>query len=66
MQQAGPSSIQVIPKPVASNGNKENCGGYDCEFVEPPPDLVQMECPICLMILKSHVLSTASVEKRSA
>ena len=25
-------------------------GGYDCEFVTPQPDVVQTECPICLMI----------------
>ena len=27
-------------------------GGYDCEFVKPPPDAFQTECPICLQILK--------------
>ena len=27
-------------------------GGYDCEFVNPPPDAIQAECPICLQILK--------------
>ena len=27
-------------------------GGYDCEFVNPPPDAFQAECPICLQILK--------------
>ena len=27
-------------------------GGYDCEFVTPPPDAFQVECLICLQILK--------------
>ena len=27
-------------------------GGYHCEFVNPPPDAFQAECPICLQILK--------------
>ena len=26
--------------------------GYDCEFVENPPKIVQSECPICLQILR--------------
>ena len=31
---------------------KETFGGYDCEFVEPPPSAFQMECPICHLILR--------------
>ena len=31
-------------------------GGYDCEFVETPPPAIQMECPICLHILKEPCL----------
>ena len=30
----------------------ETFGGYDCEFVEPPPSVFQMECPICHLILR--------------
>ena len=26
-------------------------GGYDCEFVESPPKIVQSECPVCLLVL---------------
>ena len=26
--------------------------GYDCEFVERPPKVVQCECPVCLLILR--------------
>ena len=29
-----------------------NRGGYDCEFVTPPPDAFQTECPVCLQIPK--------------
>ena len=31
-------------------------GGYDCEFVTPPPDAFQAECPICLQVLKEPCL----------
>ena len=27
-------------------------GGYDCEFVETPPKVVQSECPVCLQIIQ--------------
>ena len=27
-------------------------GGYDCEFVETPPKVVQTECPVCLQIIQ--------------
>ena len=33
-----------------------NHDGYDCEFVEPPPEAVQTECPVCLLILKEPCL----------
>ena len=26
-------------------------GGFDCEFVESPPKIVQSECPVCLLVL---------------
>ena len=31
-------------------------GGYDCEFVEPPPAAFQTECPICLHVLREPCL----------
>ena len=40
--------LPVVP-PVTK---RENRGGYDCEFVTPPPDAIQTECPVCLMIPK--------------
>ena len=27
-------------------------GGYDCEFVEKPPKVVQSECPVCLQTIR--------------
>lgn len=27
-------------------------GGYDCEFVEKPPKIVQSDCPVCLQIIR--------------
>ena len=34
----------------------ENRGGYDCEFVNPPLEAFQTECPVCLQILKEPCL----------
>ena len=31
-------------------------GGYDCEFVTPPPEANQTECPVCLQILREPCL----------
>ena len=31
-------------------------GGYSCEFVEKPPAAVQVECPVCLQILREPYL----------
>ena len=38
------------------SGLKEMFGGYDCEFVEPPPSVFQTECPICHLILREPFL----------
>ena len=27
-------------------------GGYDCEYIEQPPQYLQSECPICLVVLR--------------
>jgi len=27
-------------------------GGYDCDFVEPPPSVLQTQCPICHLTLR--------------
>ena len=33
-------------------------GGFDCEFVEKPPKLVQSECPVCLLVLREPYQAT--------
>ena len=30
----------------------ENVMGFDCEFLEPPPEILQSRCPICLQIIR--------------
>ena len=37
---------------------KETYGGYDCEFIEPPPSAYQTECPICHLIVCDPYEST--------
>ena len=41
---------------VGCGRNEENHGGHDCNFVEPPPEAFQTDCPICLLILKEPCL----------
>ena len=36
--------------------NKESRGGHSCEFVDPPPNGLQTDCPVCLLILKEPCL----------
>ena len=40
-----------------------NRGGYDCEFVTPPPDAFQTECPVCLQIPKEPCLISCKCGK---
>ena len=43
---------QRQPQPGTQPDNAENRGGFDCEFVERPPEhLLQSECPVCLQII---------------
>ena len=32
--------------------------GFDCEFVEPPPKVIQTNCPICLLVLREPYQAT--------
>ena len=43
---------QRQPQPGAQPDKAENRGGFDCEFVEQPPDIFQSECPVCLQIIR--------------
>ena len=47
---------QLPPSAVRRDRKEENRGGYDCDFVEPPPEAFQTECPVCLLILKEPCL----------
>ena len=55
------STRQNLTKP---DKDEENRGGYDCEFVEPPPPAFQTECPICLHILKEPCLISCKCGKK--
>ena len=38
--------------------DKVDLTGYACEFVTPPPSVLQVECPICLQVLREPHLIT--------
>ena len=40
----------------AEMANTDELGGYSCEFVKQPPVEVQVECPVCLQILREPYL----------
>ena len=54
--ETGQSCPQPLPRALPPEGSTENRGGYDCEFVEPPPSSFQSECPVCLLVLKEPSL----------
>ena len=37
---------------------KRPAGGFDCEFVEPPPKVIIADCPICLHVLREPYQAT--------
>ena len=43
---------QRQPQPGAQPDKAENREGFDCEFVEHPPEVFQSECPVCLQIIR--------------
>ena len=45
-------SSRAAATEVSVPRQRADCGGYDCEFVTPPPDAFQAECPVCLQVLK--------------
>ena len=52
----GALRARVLSAAVFNYSGEQNCGGYDCEFVEPPPSVFQTECPVCLLVLKEPCL----------
>ena len=54
-----PNVLPVLPGAAAqqaqpqARGQATNWqGGFDCDFVQPPPEAVQSECPICHLVLR--------------
>ena len=45
----GAAAQQAQPRARGQAANWQ--GGYDCDFVQPPPEAVQSECPICHLVL---------------
>ena len=43
--------VLSLKKKVTMNGNNTE-RGLDCEFLEQPPEQVQSECPVCLLVLR--------------
>ena len=43
---------------VNKYARKSDRGGYDCEFVQPPPVSLRTECVICCQVLRSPHLTT--------
>ena len=42
---------------LASGKGNQSCG-YECEFVQPPPEALQTDCSICLLVLREpHLIS---------
>ena len=43
---------------IDSEGDASMFEGYECKFVEPPPIQLQIECPVCVEILREpHIVS---------
>ena len=49
--------MAALVKPASQKG-LQGRGGYDCEFVQPPPEAFQTDCSICLLVLREpHLIS---------
>lgn len=54
-----PPDQPEAPKPKVSPTEKsERLGGYDCEFITRPPDALQSDCPVCLLVLRDPAQAT--------
>ena len=56
MEREGGADLGQPHKKPTTFIQKETFGGYDCEFVEALPRALQMECPICHLILREPYL----------
>ncbi len=48
-------SVPSNARPVLQ---RHGYGGYECEFVQPPPSYFQTECSVCLLVLRDTHLAT--------
>ena len=52
-----------VSRAVPCGKMHQSGGGYDCQFVTPPPDMCQTECPICLSIPKEPCIISCPCSK---
>lgn len=50
--------IDDVRVPNCKMDSKKEQGGYNCEFVQKPPDYVQAECPVCKHIVREPYLTS--------
>ena len=43
---------------MAADADVNTSGGYDCKFETNPPDEIQTECPVCLLVLREPLQLT--------
>ena len=47
-----------VPRAQQEQPPQDERGGYECEFVEKPPEVLQTDCSVCLQILREpHIVS---------
>ena len=47
-----------VPRAQQEQPPQDERGGYECEFVEKPPEVLQTDCSVCLQILRApHIVS---------
>ena len=50
-QMEEPSQTKLIPN-LPRAPVKKRVVGFDCEFIEHPPKAIQVDCPVCLLVLR--------------
>ena len=61
-EEAAPMSGDDAAGPELTEDKLEQ-NGYTCEFVTPPPSALQVQCPICLLVLREPQLITCCGHK---
>lgn len=55
-EESPPSPQQSRYESIRSPSRSRKQSGYECEFIQPAPTLIQTECSICLLILREPYL----------